>query len=396
VLSNGFVVVGWKEDFVHLMRQQAYNPAGFAAGTNYLVDRSVIEGEIAALTSGLVADVYTSAVPDQGGTGGFSVRHSIHELSRTILSDGASDTLEGDSLRDTLLGAGGNDLLLPGGANDFVDGGAGLDTVSYADATQTVVVDLPYHIALGAEIGTDTLANVENVITGSGNDAVAADGATNVLNGGAGIDTVSYYAAGGAAVDLAANIGVDPTSVDTLLNFENANGSSFDDAISATAAANVLNGLGGSDTVSYYLSGHGVTINLATGTANDGTSTDTLISIENANGSAFADIIIGDDGPNRLNGLGGADQLTGAGGDDTFWFRAGEANGDVVIDFSGNGAGAGDSFLFTGFGTAAQGATFTQIGATNQWQIHSGLDGHNEIITLANGAAVHASDFVFV
>ena len=57
---------------------------------------------------------------------------------------------------------------------------------------------------------------------------------------------------------------------------------------------------------------------------------------------------------------------------------------------------AGDSFLFLGFGTAEQGATFTQIGATNQWQIHSGLDGHNEIITLQNSAAVHASDFLFV
>ena len=144
------------------------------------------------------------------------------------------------------------------------------------------------------------------------------------------------------------------------------------------------------------MTGNGVTINLATGTANDGTSTDTLISIENANGSAFADIIIGDDGPNRLNGLGGADQLTGAGGDDTFWFRAGEANGDVVIDFSGNGAGCRRFVPVPGFGTAAQGATFTQIDATNQWQIHSGLDGHNEIITLANGAAVHASDLVFV
>jgi len=67
----------------------------------------------------------------------------------------------------------------------------------------------------------------------------------------------------------------------------------------------------------------------------------------------------------------------------------------VVIDFSGNGAGAGDSFLFTGFGTAAQGATFTPLNAT-QWQIHSGLDGHNEIITLANGARVDQSDFLFV
>ena len=41
------------------------------------------------------------------------------------------------------------------------------------------------------------------------------------------------------------------------------------------------------------------------------------------------------------------------------------------------------------------GATFNQLNAT-QWQIHSGLDGHNEIVTFCNGAAVHASDYFFV
>jgi hypothetical protein len=76
-------------------------------------------------------------------------------------------------------------------------------------------------------------------------------------------------------------------------------------------------------------------------------------------------------------------------------FHAGQANGDRVVDFDGNGAGAGDSLQFVGFGTAAQGATFTQIGATNQWQIHSGLDGHNEIVTFSNAAVIHASDVLF-
>jgi len=56
----------------------------------------------------------------------------------------------------------------------------------------------------------------------------------------------------------------------------------------------------------------------------------------------------------------------------------------------------GKGLLFIGFGAVGQGATFTQIGATNQWQIHSGLDAHNEIITLQNSAVVHASDYVFV
>ena len=50
--------------------------------------------------------------------------------------------------------------------------------------------------------------------------------------------------------------------------------------------------------------------------------------------------------------------------------------------------------MFSGFGTG-EGATFSQIGNTDQWQIHSGLDGHNETITLGV-APLHAGDFVFV
>ena len=41
-------------------------------------------------------------------------------------------------------------------------------------------------------------------------------------------------------------------------------------------------------------------------------------------------------------------------------------------------------------------ATFTQIGATNQWQIHSGLDGHNETVTFSHAAVIHPSDFLFL
>jgi hypothetical protein len=53
------------------------------------------------------------------------------------------------------------------------------------------------------------------------------------------------------------------------------------------------------------------------------------------------------------------------------------------------------TLIFSGFGTAAQGATFTSLGH-DQWQIHSCLDAHNETITLGNGASIHATDFFFV
>ena len=87
--------------------------------------------------------------------------------------------------------------------------------------------------------------------------------------------------------------------------------------------------------------------------------------------------------------------LVGNAGNDTFVFASGQANGDRIFDFAGLGAGAGDSLSFVGFGTAGDGATFTQIGATNQWLIHSGLDAHDEAITFMNGAPVDPTDFLF-
>ena len=90
----------------------------------------------------------------------------------------------------------------------------------------------------------------------------------------------------------------------------------------------------------------------------------------------------------------GANTLAGAGGNDTFVFVSGQADGAAVADFDGKGK-ATPTLIFSGFGTAAQGATFTSLGH-DQWQIHSCLDAHNETITLGNGASIHATDFFFV
>ena len=81
------------------------------------------------------------------------------------------------------------------------------------------------------------------------------------------------------------------------------------------------------------------------------------------------------------------------GGNDIFEFFTGSANGATVADFDRS---EGDVLVFSGFGTEAQGATFTQLGTTDQWQIHSGLDTHNETITFSNHAAHNAGDFFFV
>jgi hypothetical protein len=74
-------------------------------------------------------------------------------------------------------------------------------------------------------------------------------------------------------------------------------------------------------------------------------------------------------------------------------FASGATAGATITDFTGNGAAPGDAIEFHGFGQAVDGAMLTLISG-NQWQVHSSLDGHNEIITI-NGS-VHATDYLFL
>lgn len=75
-------------------------------------------------------------------------------------------------------------------------------------------------------------------------------------------------------------------------------------------------------------------------------------------------------------------------------FVADEAGGDTVTDFNSAGAGNNDQIVFEGYGTAAQGATFVQLNAT-QWQVTSADGLTVETITFSNSAAIAGADYVF-
>jgi Ca2+-binding RTX toxin-like protein len=112
----------------------------------------------------------------------------------------------------------------------------------------------------------------------------------------------------------------------------------------------------------------------------------------NGTGNALTNSIFGNSGANVLDGQGGTDTLTGNAGNDTFVFHAGQGNGDAVVDFAGNGALAGDSLQFVGYGP---GATFTNIDATH-WQVNFNGSASHEVITFMNGASIDATDVVFM
>jgi Ca2+-binding RTX toxin-like protein len=108
-------------------------------------------------------------------------------------------------------------------------------------------------------------------------------------------------------------------------------------------------------------------------------------------GNGGNNLIDGGTGADMLNGGAGTDTLIGGADNDSFVFNVGQADGDTILDFAGNGAGPGDSLLFVGYGP---GATFTNIDATH-WQVNYNGGSAHEIITFSNGAAVDPSDALF-
>lgn len=116
----------------------------------------------------------------------------------------------------------------------------------------------------------------------------------------------------------------------------------------------------------------------------------TLLGTEDlsATGNALANVIKGNKGANLIDGGAGSDTLTGGAGNDVFVLKAGQANGDVISDFAGNGSAAGDSIRFDGYSAAA---TLTNIGG-NQWRI---VDGSNVETFTINGS-FGSSDYSFV
>ena len=331
-------------------------------------------GDPAPATQGVTVSLLAGSATDGWGntdtlTGIENVSGSA--LADSITGDGNNNYLSGNQGNDSLAGGDGDDGLNGGAGNDTLDGGAGNDNADYfyntwpgdpAPATQGVTVNLATASATDGWGNTDTLISIENVNGSAMADSITGDGNNNGLSGGAGNDTID----GGAGNDyLSGNDGND-----SLV------GGDGDDALNGGAGNDVLNGGLGNDNVDYFYktwpgdpapATQGVTVSLLAGSATDGWgNTDTLISIENVNGSAMADSITGNANNNFLSGGAGNDTLTGGGGNDTFQYAASGNGNDVIMDFA-----AGDSIKVEG-AVFATGSLTTGTGTTllaNQAQI---------------------------
>lgn len=226
------------------------------------------------------------------------------------------DWIAGGEGSDRIFGESGSDTLRGGPGDDLLDGGSGLDTLDLSDAQMPLRVSLRSGAALSDEIGSDVVMSVERVIAGAAGDVLESLDSGSHLVGEGGDDTL---------------IGLG--GVDTL------EGGPGNDVLRGGGERDWLDGGKGFDTASYADSPHGVRISLTSGSS----SSDTLISIENIAGSAFADSLTGSRFANDLDGGAGNDTLAGGDGADTLRGGSGddvytvESLSDRVEELPGDG-----------------------------------------------------------
>lgn len=165
----------------------------------------------------------------------------------------------------------------------------------------------------------------------TGDDTIGSGSMSGLFDGGAGIDTFqAMYGAVSADLGTGQVIrqGDSSGSVLRLRSVENLLGSTGDDTLAGSAGDNLINGGAGIDTVRYVHATTAVQINLAAGTGR-GEGNDTLGNIENAIGGSAADLLVGSDDANRLDGAAGNDTMRGGLGDDTYLLRQA---GDVIVE----------------------------------------------------------------
>lgn len=368
-------------------------------------------------------------------------------------------TDEGDDIflfggNDTVRGLGGNDGLWSSRGNDLFIGDEGRDRIDYRNDPAGILFDFRTGQATDGWGNTDRFQTVERVVGSQFADRLFGNGADNsfsgergddLINGGGGEDFIWFGRTANAVVVDLGNGTARGEGNDTLVSIEHMGGSNFADRLTGSDSDNWINpdqfgdiytpnyrrggadtvdGGGGFDTVSYWNSLAGVTVNLALGTGRDGAgNTDRLRNIEAVEGSAFADRLTGDTRGNLLAGIEGRDRLVGGRGQDTL--EGGEGNdrfvflertdtGNVIADFAtgdrieiavagfggglARGALADEAFAARAFAADADDRFLYRQSDGKLWFDVNGnaAGGRTLIADLADGTALGATDFVLI
>jgi Ca2+-binding RTX toxin-like protein len=373
---------------------------------------------------GTVTGVETATADLLGGTDTLNYGTTTAAVTVNLGARTASGFASITNIENVTGGSGADRFIATvGDGNNTYTGGVGVDTydLSLTTAGATFVsVGATGLTATSADIGTDTLATVENIIGSQGNDVLTGTNPVNVIDGQAGDDTIH----GGLGADvLNGGLGNDTftytmgdgsdtvdggAGLDTLNITGLAGNDTLDVLFNGTALTSVEGGpvtgveavradlLGGTDTLNYGATTAAVTVNLTSSNASGFATINGITNIENVTGgagadtltgSALANIIDGGAGNDALSGGAGNDTLTGGTGDDRFIATIGDGNDTYT---GGAGSDTYDlSLTSAGAAVTTATATSTQTGADTLATIENiiGSQG-NDTITFAAGANV--------
>ena len=188
-----------------------------------------------------------------------------------IIGSEFSDIIRGGKGADTYYTLGGDDIVYIDGedikakSGNFIDTGDGYDKIYIEDSDG---VDFDVADTNAEEIisgsGNDILRNSKNdnvsIYGMDGDDIIFASSGVDILDGGTGNDTLDYSNSNsGVNVNILTNtVSGGYATGDTIRNFENIVGTKYDDNLTgnnkdnifyAGAGNNIINGMGGVDTV---------------------------------------------------------------------------------------------------------------------------------------------------
>lgn len=342
----------------------------------------------------------------------------------TLTGGSGNDVLDGGNGNDTLSGNAGNDTLAGGAGTDSLTGGVGddtylfdtnaalgtdtiteaaaggIDTLDFTGSSNDVNVNLNtagaqvVNANLTLNMTAASVSQIENLTGGDANDLLVGNALDNTLSGGAGDDTLTGNAGndtlnGGDGNDTiningGADI-VDGGSGDDILNFSgNGDGTSATGGTGSNIFRFLTGVVGhyllttqGTDTLDFSAFGTGITLDLNSSADQDvggGLFLQLVNLFSNVIGTAFNDVISGNNLDNNLQGGAGMDTLTQA------------ADADQVLTdttLSGQGSDTHSGFEQAVL-TGGTGNNFLDASSYSNPVVLNGLDGDD---LLAGGTA---------
>ncbi len=313
----------------------------------------------AVKTSALIGGAF-AGVEHYTYTGSAAWSFTANAANNKVSGGGGNDALNGAAGNDTLLGNAGNDTLIGGLGNDLLDGGLGNDTLKGGSGNDTYVIDVATD-SIDEEGNADSADRVRSMVTV--NLATLAGGAIEraILLGTAAIDATGNAANNILTGNDAANVLNGEAGADMLLGGAG-NDTYIVDNVGDQVIETVAGTAGGVDLIK-----SGVSYSLAALDNVENLTLTGVASIE-ATGNGLDNVLIGNDGANRLDGGLGNDTMVGGKGDDTYGVDAvGDIVDEAVLNSSGGGVDTVESAIT--YSLAALGnvenLTLTGSGAIN-------------------------------